>query len=373
LQLRTTRNALVRGGAVEGFPLILNGQYEVDWLTLEHFLDLHRSVAVSSLKLYATHLVDFLAQLEVDGLNLDDVTDEWLIAYKNSLLNRENSSGIRNSSNYASQVLRTVVHYLYWLEQNKFVRNIVGETKHHKVRIQASERGIKHPLTKNGAGSSKSIVTPRKEWIETVKTYGPEREDLTERFELMIDWGMSAGLRAHEICALTISQLPVRETAVNALKEGRKVYVKLTVTKGSKVDNIPISPLLLIRTWDYIELYRPDITEWFSKKSKSEYEVYREPDEIFLSSKTGKAVTSRSFSNSIRSALLRAIEAGDLTVDEKVWTHGLRHNFTNNLLKGFDAAGVKRPEALARQATRHAHEDSLENYSGERFNEDFNG
>ena len=289
------------------------------------------------------------------------------------MLNRQNPSGIRNSSNYASQVLRTVVHYLYWLEQNKFVRNVVGETKHHKVRIQGSVRGIKHPLTKFGTGTSKSTVTPRKEWIETIKAYGPEREDLAERFELMVDWGMSAGLRAHEICALKISQLPTRETAVNALRESRKVYIKLTVTKGSKVDSIPISPLLLIRTWDYIELIRPDITEWFAKKSKSEYELYEEPDAIFLSSKTGKAVTSRSLSNSIRSAFLRAVEAGDLTIDEKVWTHGLRHNFTTNLLKGFDAAGVKRPEALARQATRHAREDSLEDYSSERFNEDFNG
>lgn len=373
MHLRTTRNASVRGAEVEGFPLILNSRYEVDWLTLEHFLDLHRSVEVSSLKLYATHLLDFLSQLEIDGLNLDDVTDEWLIAYKHSLLDRKNSSGIRNSSNYVSQVLRTVVYYLHWLEQNKFVRNVIGETKYHKVRVQATVRGIKHPLAKSGEGANKPKVTPRKDWIETVKTYGPNREDLAERFELMIDWGMGAGLRAHEICALTISQLPLRKTAENALTEGRKLSLKLTVTKGSKPAKIPVSPLLILKTWDYIELYRADITEWFANKAKSQYQVYREPDEIFLSRNTGKAVKRRSFSNSIRTAFLKAVEAGDLTVDERVWTHGLRHNFTNNLLKGADAAGLKRPEALVKQATRHAHEDSLEGYANERFNEDFHG
>jgi len=373
VHLRTTRKASVRGQVVEGFPLILTDQYEVDWLTLEHFLDLYRSVSVGSLKLYATHLVDFLSQLEVDVLMLDDVTDDWLIAYKNSLLNRRNSSDIQNSRNYAAQVLRTVIHYLHWLERNKFVRNVVGETKRHKVRIQVSRRGIKHPLTKAGSGTSKKTVTPRKTWIEAVKTYGPKREDLAERFELMIDWGMSAGLRAHEICALKIDQLPLRETAENALSEKRKVYIKLTVTKGGKVPNIPISPLLVIRTWDYVELYRPDITKSCEKKAKSEYEVYAEPGEIFLSSNTGKALTRKSLSNSIRTAFLKAVDVEDLTLDERVWTHGLRHNFTTTFLKGLDAAGVKRPEAVARQATRHDHEDSLEDYSSERFNEDFHG
>lgn len=371
--LRTTRDASVRGVKIEGFPLILNDNYEVDWLTLEHFLDLHRSVEVSSLKLYANHLVDFLSQLEIDDLRLDDINDDWLIAYKSSLLKRKNSSGIRNSGNYASQVLRTVVHYLYWLEQNKFVRYVIGQTKQYRVRIKVDERGIKHPLTKNRTGKSKPTVTPRKEWIETVKTFGPAREDLAERFELMIDWGMSAGLRAHEICALTISQLPIKETAENALADGRKVYIRLTVTKGGKVDNISVSPLLIMRTWDYINFYRIDVVNKFKKKSESEYEVYKTPDEIFLSSSTGQAITSKSISNSIRSAFLKAVDAKELTIDEKVWTHGLRHNFTNNLLKGLDAAGVKRPEAIARQASRHAHENSLEDYANERFNEDFHG
>lgn len=145
------------------------------------------------------------------------------------------------------------------------------------------------------------------------------------------------------------------------------------MTKGGKVWTIPISPLLVIRTWDYVELYRTDITETCGKKAKSEYEIYTEPGEIFLSSNTGKALTSKSLSNSIRTAFLKAVDVGDLTLDERVWTHGLRHNFTNSLLKGFDAAGVKRPEAVAKQATRHTHEDSLEDYSSERFNEDFHG
>lgn len=376
MHLRTTSSASIRGEVTKGFPLILNDKYKVDWISLEYFLYLHRSVRVSSLGLYGRHLLDLLSQLKVDNIALDDINDDWLIAYKNSLLERKNVSGIRNSKNYASQVLRTVIHYLHWLEQNKFIRNVVGVTKNHRIRVEfgvVGKKGMKHPLTKNGSALNKRKITPRKEWIEAVKIHGPERRDLASRFELMIDWGSGAGLRAMEICALNKLCLPGRETAKKALEDGRKVYIQLPKTKGGKEDRILVSPLLVMRTWDYIDIYRPDVTEFFTNKFKAKYEVYEEPDEIFLSNKTGQAVNSRSFSNGVRSAFLKAVESGTLTLDEKVWAHGLRHNFTTNLLKGLDAGGVKRPEAIACQATRHSHEDSLEPYTSERFNEDFHG
>lgn len=373
--LRLTSNASVGGIEVKGFPVILSESYDVDWLSLQYFLLIRRSAAVSSLKLYAVHLVDFLSQLEVDNIRLNDVNDDWLAAYKMALLRRKNSSGSYNSKNYAAQVLRTVIHYIYWLERNKFVRNVIGETNEFKVRVEISaqgNRGIRHPLTRKGS-TSKVTVTPRKEWIDAVKMQGPAREDLAERFDLMIDWGRSAGLRAKEICGLTKAVLPSRESAERASVQGRKLKVNLPVSKGEKDDAVSVSPQLLIQTWDFIDLYRTDIVEKFTKRFKSRYKIYEDPAEIFLSDKTGRAIDKKSFSNAIRKAYKKAVDAGTLTVDERVWVHGLRHNFVNNLLKGLDAGGVKRPEALARQATRHNHERSLEIYSTDRFNECFNG
>jgi integrase len=98
---------------------------------------------------------------------------------------------------------------------------------------------------------------------------------------------------------------------------------------------------------------------------------YIEPKYIFLSDKTGSTLLPGSFSNSIRTAFLRAVDAGDLTEDERVWCHGLRHYFSVVLLKKLDEKKVNRPEAVARQATRHGCDDAMEPYLTERFNESF--
>jgi len=292
--LRTTRCANINGCALKGFPLLLSSRYEVDWLSLEYFIELERHSAVSSIRLYASHLNDFLSQVAVDGSSVDAISDNWLTAYKRALTKRENSSGIRNSENYASQVLRTVIHYLYWLEENKYIRGVVGENKRNKVRIKKTPRGIRHPLSNERKPTQKQSVTPRGEWIAAVKAYGPMREDLAIRFELMIDWGRSAGLRAKEICYLKVNQMPLRKTAERALVEGRNVYVDLRITKGGKPAKIPVSPLLIQKTWDYIDIFRVDVVSFFSQKAKRKYEVYEDPGLIFLSSKTGRSISAYS-------------------------------------------------------------------------------
>lgn len=371
--LKTTEKANLNGAPVKGFPLVIDDAGKVEWLVLEYCLDLMRSTSVSSIRLYASHLTDFLSQLEVDEISLGDVNDDWLEAYKTSILGRKNASGQPNSLNYATQILRSVIHYLYWLETNGYLRHVVGETKLHKVRIELKKKGVSHPLSQDTSSGRKLTITPRKDWIESIKPYGPQREDLAIRFELMLEWGVGLGLRAMEICALRVDQLPSRETARKAYEEAKNVFFKLTKTKGGKPSTVPVSPLLVMRTWDYIDQYRGDIIRDAEKRHKRRYKVYQQPSEIFLSGKTGEVLTPRGFSNAVRKAFLSAVEAKALTIDERVWVHGLRHNFTANLLRGFDAKGVARPEAVARQVTRHGHVDSMEPYLTDRFNEDFDG
>jgi integrase len=230
---------------------------------------------------------------------------------------------------------------------------------------------IKHPLTKITDNEKRASVTPRMEWIEMVKRYGPITANINARFELMIDWGRTAGLRAFEACYLTISQLPSRETAEKAIINGTNVYILLIVTKGSKDKNIPISPLLIKKTWDYIDTTRKQVIATFKKRAKNKQTIYYENNYIFLSDKTGKAMSPVSFSNSIRKAFLAAVDAGELTEDERVWCHGLRHYFTVTLLKFLDNKKVPRPEAVTRQVTRQGSDDALEPYLTDRFNEEF--
>ena len=72
----------------------------------------------------------------------------------------------------------------------------------------------------------------------------------------------------------------------------------------------------------------------------------------------------------MRKAYLESVEQGDLTEDEIVWVHGLRHRYATDLLKGLDEKGVKNPRRIAKHGTRHAHESTLDGYTVARFYED---
>ena len=73
--------------------------------------------------------------------------------------------------------------------------------------------------------------------------------------------------------------------------------VDLDVTKGGRVQSVDVLPELLLETREYIYGTRADIVKRFKKKYGAEY---KEPAEIFLSNKTGKALNKRSVSNLLR-------------------------------------------------------------------------
>lgn len=368
--VRYTSEINLSGGKVLKFPLLLSRQFKVNWLCLNYFLDLQsQGTFNSSIHTYAQHLCDLLSQLEAENdMAIDQVHDAWLIAYKNSIIERG------NTEDYASQILRTCLSFFKWLEDEKYFTNLIGEDNYCRIRIKLLESGmLKHPAIKVIHKYKRRTITPRIEWINAIKPYGPGRDDLASRFNLMIDWGADLGLRAKEICALTISQLPTLEAAQKALRDGKNLQIKLTVTKGSVAAVIPVSPLLIKKTWDFIYTDRCNVVETWVKRKLKGRTVFHDTDYVFLSDKTGSKLTPASFSNSVRSAFLAAVEAKDLTIDERVWLHGLRHNFTANLLKSLDERGVERPEAIARQVTRHGSAEAMEPYLTDRFNEEFHG
>lgn len=375
-ELRKTSAAKIYGRSpVKGFPLIISCNGIVHRMALSYFLDLfRRGVKTNSIYTYAQQINDFISQLEIDGVSLDNVTDDYLRAYSDDIRGRENDFGRTNSKNYVTQVMRSSVHFLNWLEQEKYIRGVVGEGRFYKVRVTCTKGGnLKHPLIKDDTKDKRTSVTPRSDWIGAVKAHGPEREDLASRFELMVDWGTTLGLRANEICSLRLRQLPEFETAEKAIQNKKLVYIKLTETKGGKEKVVPVSPLLIKKTWVYVFSERSKIVDVLKARAKSSKKIYTESEYIFLSATTGDRLDSRSLSNELRRSFLKAVDAGVLTQDERVWLHGLRHNFTVNHLKMLDAKGVKRPEAIARQVTRHGSEDAMEPYLTDRFNEDFDG
>ncbi|ASJ72125.1 hypothetical protein IMCC3135_10155 [Granulosicoccus antarcticus IMCC3135] len=373
-EIRYTKNARINNLLVERFPLILTSTKSVHWMSLEHFFDLRREgAAFSSIGTYGSHLVDFISQMEVDGIEISEIDDPWLEAYRNEILARGVGKRKQNTNNYASQVLRTVIVFLYWLESNGYIKGVVGDNKKYPVRISVRTRGIKHWLIKNRASGEKVVATPRADWIRAIKPYGPKRSDLSERFELMIDWGASLGLRAMEICSLTIQQLPDEESAERALLLEENLYINIIVSKGGKHWRVPLSPLLVKKTWQYINGVRKIVVKRHLLRAQKNNRNYVDPSYIFISDGLGGGVNPRSLSNSVRGAFRAAVEAKELTEEQRVWLHGLRHNFVTTILRKLDEEGIPRAEAIARQVTRHSSEDAMGPYLQDRYNKKFDG
>lgn len=153
----------------------------------------------------------------------------------------------------------------------------------------------------------------------------------------------------------------------------RFIPTNLSVSKGGRKEVVRVPPSLVLATWDYIDLYRVQTVRKFTRIHKEDPErtEYIESSSIFLSDKTGLNLSPISFSSSVRKAFLQAVQEGKLTVDERVWTHGLRYNYATKTLKSNDEAGYKHPERLTMQSTRHSSLGAMEVYTGDRFCDDF--
>ena len=369
--IRYTSNSKIGAKVIDGFPLLLNGDKSVHWISLEYCLELRRQgTAVRSIATYAAQLLDFLMQLEIDELSYSQISDSWLEAYKDSILDRGGINPTKNSDNYASQLLRTAVAFLWWLEQNEYIRGVIGVHRTNPVRVSETRKGVRHYLTRGASRKRSNVATPRKKWIEAIKTHGPQRPDLAERFELMIDWGAGLGLRAMEICSLEISDLPSAQLADTALRD--KCNLGITIrSKGALQKKVPVSPLLIKKSWQYINSSRNVVVRHQSKLAQKEYGKYQDSKFVFLSDKTGTQINPGSFSNTVRSAYRKSVDAGDLPEGCRVWAHGLRHHFAVTVTREYDKRGVKNVENISRQLTRHGSEDAMEPYLIDRFDDSF--
>lgn len=357
-----TKKANLFGSPVKGFPVLIMEDNRVHWLSLNYFLDIYERLSLSSVALYAQHIQDLYSQIEVEENynEVGDIDDSFLRAFKEDIAMR---GGMRRES-YTSHVIHSILLYCEWLECNGYCKNLIGDTKNHQIRVKYTDKGrIKHPLAKLSRNARCSA--PRTNWIEIVKQYGPKGDAVHTRFELMIDWCRTVGLRANEVCSLKIFQLPSFDSVDKALLESRDLDCPLLITKGNKQDIARVPSLLLKRTWNYINVERKELLNSCSKSIPSDSEY------IFISKLTRTKLNPTSFSNSVRKAYLSACINGELKETERVWTHGLRHNFAVTTIKVFDNSGIKRPESVARQFTRHSSEQALETYLLDRNNLDF--
>lgn len=350
------RNAIIQGREVSRFPLLVLQDGGVDIDVLRYLLSLcRRGAAPRSLETYASHLRDFKAQLEVDGQQCSNINDAYLTAYFEAIR-------LRASKPFAAQVLRTVILFLTYLEEESEIVGVVGEGISYPVAIVYTRRGhVAHALMRGGQ-SPKSMQVPSSAAIQTVKRCGPKSAALSDRLAIMIDWARVIGLRAAEVCAIKIGQLPDRNSVQVALMEDRTLEVRLYTTKGSKPRLVAVHPLLLDTTWNWIDTGRAEIVKLIRQRARSRGESPPKCDSVFLSASTGIGLTPKALSNSIRRAYKKAVAEGLISNAERVWFHGLRKHMINHQLHGGDTRDPARRERILMQQTGHSSLEALGRY-----------
>jgi integrase len=308
----------------------------------------------SSVKTYANHLLDLLRQMEVDKMSFESISVGYLRTYRASLEAR--GAG----ANYVAQLMGTQLRYMLWLQKKNLVTGLIGSDSASTIQLPSSKRERSALLPKVRRGSPVRRMPSKEAILATKAALQRVSDHLRERDEIIMDWQQLAMLRACEVAALPTTQIPSME-AINQLEaDGKSHCVTLVRTKGGKPRAVDVHPLLLRRTRSWIDSDRRDILKAVQKRMRARKTRFKAPPEIFVTTRGG-GITPRTISNTIRSAWKVAkLELGD--VDDRVWSHGLRHRGITSDLKGRLNAGQPGAVQLTMRQAGHSDEASMQPY-----------
>ncbi len=332
----TDSNFAFAGKSYPGIPVIVDPQRRFVEPVCDYLrhLVLVGKVAVSSVTTYAEYFMDFWKFLDTNGIDYRSVCDSELIRWQNIQENR----GV-GSQTIAARC-DAVVRFYIWAELNGQVQQVIripgwNDTEKFTSQISVVLRKS-HPRRRAYAGAEVVAVVrpkvrrpaflpiPNSADISNLymATGNAKKIGVVNRNVLLIDWYVQVGVRRMEWSSLTVKQIPQWDD-VYALRERRHAYeLRLTKTKGGRARYVGVLPDLLERTREYIEGPRAEIISRFRRKKKA---AYNEPDEVFLSDKTGLPLSLRSISNLLSNLFEEANVPGH--------GHRLRAAYLNNLVE----------------------------------------
>lgn len=268
-----------------------------DWFRA---LSIDYGVAPSSTKEYAKILRPFLRFCRARKRTWESVDDKFLITWREYM---HRSLGI--SSTRVNSALKVIFAFYRWAEEKRRIRYRVGiysqdelpeSLRHNTFPISAKKSFSKGrhgrvfgswttPLTiTNTPVESRVRHTPTEDEIRTLHEITVERVQ-GERDSLMLSWAEETGSRRAEFLRICKSHMPTNDAIAELIEKDEPFIVYIKRKGGStKPINVPID--LVLRTQDFIEFGRSEIVE----QCRKELVGYCEPDEVFLSSKTGMAL-----------------------------------------------------------------------------------
>ncbi|QFT92519.1 site-specific tyrosine recombinase XerC [Roseovarius sp. THAF9] len=298
LIVSTSTACRIAGRSWEGIPTIVWPDgidlAASDWLRA---LVVEQGVAISSAFEYAKVLRPFLRFCRSRSRNWETVDDEFLIIWREFQRRTRKASTKRVNAS-----LKTVFAFYRWAEETKRIRFRVGiytpdelprAMNHTTFPISAKKHGSKDrngrvfgswttPLTlSDTVGGGHYRHTPSEREIRELHEVAAERVHGV-RDSLMLSWAEEVGARRAEFMRIRKSHLPSTDQ-LSGLIERDERWSILIERKGGRTKPLYVLPDLIIRTMDYIQFERREVVLDLQKRIVG----YREPDELFLSGKTG--------------------------------------------------------------------------------------
>lgn len=321
------------GASYPEVPLLVDSNFRFVTPVCDYLrnLVLHEQLKNSSVKTYAQYIQLFWNYLEEFNLDYTQVSDKELLIWLNQQRKRGNKE-------YVIAARCDVVFDLYcWLEVNQYVQDMVRIPGHNEgtmfhpmlssrrarpSRFRPSRYGVTSGIRPRALDGDSVQPTPTSD--DLTKLYvvaeNSRQPDLIDRNQLLIDWYGLTGVRRVEAQHLTVDQIP-QWSLIDELREAGHAYeLRIVKTKGGKPRHIGVLPHLLERTREWIEGPRAQIVARFKMNGAA----YDEPNEIFLSWKTGRAMRSTAITNLFTSFFKKANIEGH--------GHRIRAYYLTNLL-----------------------------------------
>lgn len=331
--LYTDDRFVFAGKSYPGVPLLLDSNNHFVQTVCDYLrnLVLFEHEEISTVKTYAEYLQLFWAFLCKEKISYDQVNDVHLLSWINQQRKRGNMSYV------IAARCDAVFGLYYWMEKHARIQRairipgfndqtpfepLISSRAARPTRFRRSRHGIVMAVRPKRNDSGGIQPTPSADDITKLYAVSDNDQnlDLTERNHLLIDWIYQTGVRRKEFGNLTVDQIPEWSVIDGLRAKGHAYELRLTMTKGGSPRHIAVLPQLLEHTREWIEGPRADIVKRF-KKAKP---TYREPREVFISSKTGLALNLTSISNLFKSFFSAAGVRGT--------GHRIRASFLTNLL-----------------------------------------
>jgi integrase len=331
----TIQGYVINGESRPGIPTLVWPEgidEEVsDWL---RSLVVERGLACSTAHEYANIIRPFIRLCRARKGGWRSVDDAFLIRWRDRRVKDVNAKRVNTS-------LEAIFAFYLWAEERKIIRYHVGIYSHFELPeelrnapfpISATKvfsktthgRVFGHWTTPLTLSRARAGVQPR---------HTPTEDEIRnlhesaighrhgERDSLMMSWAEETGTRRSEILRIRVSQMPTLER-LGELVERDEPWIITLVRKGGRAMSINVPLDLIVRTLDYVQFARGNLVERFAKMSSD----YKEPDELFLSGRTGL----RLHADSLTSIGRRIFKSADV---ERASLHRLRARFAIRVIE----------------------------------------